>query len=64
MARRHLQGYRVKPSIGSMKGQRWGSASGHSIKNEGEVLFVPSGWTHGKSVGGGDKSCKNIVDDH
>ena len=22
-----------------MKGQRWGSASGHSIKNEGEVLY-------------------------
>ena len=39
MARRMLPGYRVKPSPGSKRGQRWGSASGHTIKNEGEVLF-------------------------
>ena len=39
MAKRHLRGYRVQPSVGSMRGQRWGSASGHSIPNEGEVLY-------------------------
>ena len=39
MARRHLKGYTVKPSAGSKRGQRWGSASGHAIANEGEVLY-------------------------
>ena len=39
MARRHLQGYSVRPSEGSRRGQKWGSASGHSIPNEGEVTY-------------------------
>ena len=39
MARWMLPGYRVMPSEGSKSGQRWGSASGHSIPNEGQVLF-------------------------
>ena len=39
MSRKHLRGYAVKPSEGSRKGQRWGSASGHSIPNEGEVSY-------------------------
>ena len=39
MARSMLPGYRVKPSAGSRRGQRWGSASGHSIPNEGEVTY-------------------------
>ena len=39
MARRMLPGYRVRPSAGSRRGQRWGSASGHSIPNEGEVEY-------------------------
>ena len=40
-ARRHLKGmgYKIKPSAGSKRGQRWGSASGHSIENEGEVSY-------------------------
>ena len=39
MARRMLPGYRVRPSEGSRKGQKWGSASGHTIPNEGEVMY-------------------------
>ena len=39
MARRHLKGHVVRPSEGSQRGQRWGSASGHSIKNEGQVSY-------------------------
>ena len=34
-----LPGYKVKSSAGSRRGQRWGSASGHSIENEGEVTY-------------------------
>ena len=29
----------MRPSPGSKKGQRWGSASGHSIPNEGQVQY-------------------------
>ena len=39
MARRMLPGYRVQPSPGSKRGQSWGSASGHSIDNEGQVVY-------------------------
>ena len=39
MAKKHLKGYIVKPSPGSKRGQRWGSASGHAIDNEGEVVY-------------------------
>ena len=39
MSRKHLPGYVVKPSPGSQRGQRWGSASGHPIKNEGGVMY-------------------------
>ena len=39
MARKHLKGYQVRPSEGSRRGQRWGSASGHAIPNEGEVTY-------------------------
>ena len=39
MARAMLPGYKVKPSAGSQRGQRWGSASGHTITNEGEVTY-------------------------
>ena len=39
MARRHLRGYTIKPSEGSKRGQRWGSASGHGTDNEGEVTY-------------------------
>ena len=39
MARRHLRGYQIKSSEGSRRGQKWGSASGHSIPNEGEVTY-------------------------
>ena len=39
MSRRHLQSYTIRPSAGSKKGQHWGSASGHSIPNEGEVTY-------------------------
>ena len=39
MARKMLPGYQVRPSKGSLRGQRWGSASGHSIPNEGEVTY-------------------------
>ena len=40
-ARKHLKGmgYRIKPPAGSKRGQRWGSASGHTIDNEGEVSY-------------------------
>ena len=40
-ARKHLKGmgYKIKPSAGSKRGQRWGSASGHTIDNEGEVSY-------------------------
>merc|ERR1711994_889304 len=40
MAKSHLPGYRVQPSEGSKRGQKWGSASGHSIKNEGQVNYT------------------------
>ena len=39
MAKRHLKGYTIRPSAGSKRGQRWGSASGHAIHNVGEVLY-------------------------
>ena len=39
MAKRHLKGYTIRPSAGSKRGQRWGSASGHAIHNESEVLY-------------------------
>ena len=39
MSKSHLPGYRVQPSEGSKRGQKWGSASGHSIKNEGQVNY-------------------------
>ena len=39
MAKKMLPGYRVRPSAGSKRGQRWGSASGHGIRNEGEVTY-------------------------
>ena len=39
MARSMLPGYTVKSSAGSRRGQRWGSASGHGITNEGEVTY-------------------------
>ena len=32
-------GYAVEPSPGSQRKQRWGSASGHSIRNEGQVKY-------------------------
>ena len=34
MSRKHLKGYTVRPSEGSRRGQKWGSASGHSINLE------------------------------
>ena len=40
MSKSHLSGYRVQPSEGSKRGQRWGSASGHSIRNEGQVNYT------------------------
>ena len=39
MARRMLPGYKIRPSPGSRRGQSWGSASGHSIPNEGEAVY-------------------------
>ena len=39
MHRDMLLGYVVKPSAGSRRGQQWGSASGHPIKNEGEITY-------------------------
>ena len=41
MARGPLEGhgYKVRPSSGSRRGQRWGSASGHAIDNEWEVRY-------------------------
>ena len=39
MARKHLRGYKVRSSAGSRRGQKWGSASGHAIHNEGEVMY-------------------------
>ena len=39
MHRDMLPGYKVRPSAGSRRGQQWGSASGHGIKNEGEVTY-------------------------
>ena len=39
MSRRHLKGYKVQPSAGSRRGQRWGCASGKAIENEGEVHY-------------------------
>ena len=39
MSRKHLQGFTIRPSVGSRRGQKWGSASGHSIPNEGEVSY-------------------------
>ena len=32
-------GYAVQPSPGSQRKQRWGSASGHSIQNEGQIQY-------------------------
>ena len=40
MAKKHLPGYTIKPSAGSRRGQRWGSASGHMIPNEGECTYA------------------------
>ena len=39
MSRKHVQGYSIRPSEGSRRGQKWGSASGHPIQNEGEVTY-------------------------
>ena len=39
MSKRHLKGYTIGPSPGSKAGRRWGSASGHAIPNEGEVVY-------------------------
>ena len=39
MHRDMLPGYTVKPSAGSKRGQQWGSASGHGIRNEGQVTY-------------------------
>ena len=39
MSKSHLPGYKVQPSEGSKRGQKWGSASGHSIRNEGQVSY-------------------------
>ena len=39
MSKKMLKGYSIKPSPGSKRGQRWGSASGHSIPNEGQVSY-------------------------
>ena len=39
MSKEMLPGYVVKPSAGSKTGQQWGSASGHPIKNEGEITY-------------------------
>ena len=39
MSRDHLSGYTIRPSPGSKRGQKWGSASGHTIPNEGEVTY-------------------------
>ena len=39
MSKKHLRGYTIKPSPGSRAGRRWGSASGHAIPNEGEVVY-------------------------
>ena len=39
MSRKHLKGFTVRPSEGSRRNQKWGSASGHSIRNEGEVSY-------------------------
>ena len=39
MSSKMLPGYKVKASPGSKRGQQWGSASGHPIRNEGEVTY-------------------------
>ena len=39
MPREHLSGYTIRPSPGSKRGQKCGSASGHTIPNEGEVTY-------------------------
>ena len=39
MHRDMLPGYTVQPSEGSKRGQKWGSASGHGIRNEGQVTY-------------------------
>ena len=39
MSKRQLADYVVRPSAGSRRGQKWGSASGHAIHNEGEVMY-------------------------
>ena len=39
MDRAHLPGYKVHQSEGSRRGHQWGSASGHPIKNEGQVTY-------------------------
>ena len=37
MSKQMLKGFRIRPSPGSMRNQKWGSASGHPIYNEGEA---------------------------
>ena len=39
MSKSHLKGFTIKPSAGSKRGQKWGSASGHTIPNEGECTY-------------------------
>ena len=41
MPRKTLEdlGYQIKASPGSKRGQKWGSASGHAIINEGQVEY-------------------------
>ena len=39
MSRRHLRGYRVRPSEGARRGQHWGCAGGTKSLNEGEVTY-------------------------
>ena len=39
MSKEHLSGYTIRPSPGSKRGQKWGSASGHMIPNGGEATY-------------------------
>ena len=39
MSKKMLKGYTIKSSPGSRRNQKWGSASGHSIPNEGQVSY-------------------------
>ena len=39
MSKSHLKGFTIRPSAGSKRGQKWGSASGHTIPNEGECTY-------------------------